>query len=176
MEGLPQAHVVTLYCKDKRKGFGFHIENHEEDSGVYKMIVSNITSGGAADTSGQLQVGDWILSVDGTSTLGYAVEKVYKLFNVFINNIIALSVPRLLQASDLIQQGVSRGQVNLLIASRELLSPLSQQFWSGHMRLGVWGGEMLESADHEERDSGNMMKDTSKGALLKNKKMIRTSE
>ena len=70
--------MVTLYCKDKSKGFGFHIENHEElDSGVYKMIVSNITKGGAADASGQLKVGDWILSVDGTSTLGCAVEKVY---------------------------------------------------------------------------------------------------
>ena len=69
--------MVTLHCKDNKKGFGFHIENREEDSGVYKMIVSNITRGGAADTSGQLQVGDWILSVDGISTLGYAVEKVY---------------------------------------------------------------------------------------------------
>ena len=77
LEGLPQAQMVTLYCEDKMKGFGFQIENHEElDSGVYKMIVSNITRGGAADTSGQLQVGDWILSVDGTSTLGCAVQKV----------------------------------------------------------------------------------------------------
>ena len=77
LEGLPQAQVITLYCEDKMKGFGFQIENHEElDSGVYKMIVSNITRGGAADTSGQLQVGDWILSVDGTSTLGCAVQKV----------------------------------------------------------------------------------------------------
>ena len=40
------------------------------------MVVSNITRGGVADTSGQLKVGDQILSVDGTSTLGYAVEKV----------------------------------------------------------------------------------------------------
>ena len=70
--------MVTLYCKDEGKGFGFHIENHEElDSGVYRMIVSNIIRGGAADTSGQLKVGDWILSVDGTSTLGCAVEEVY---------------------------------------------------------------------------------------------------
>ena len=77
LEGLPQAKVVTLYCEDKMKGFGFQIENRKElDSEVYKVIVSNITRGGAADTSGQLLVGDWILSVGGTSTLGYAVQKV----------------------------------------------------------------------------------------------------
>ena len=41
------------------------------------MVVSNITRGGVADTSGELKVGDQILTVDGTNTLGYAVEKVY---------------------------------------------------------------------------------------------------
>ena len=76
LEGLPQVQAITLYCKDKRKGFGFQIEKHEEASGTYTVVVSNITRGGVADTSGQLKVGDQILSVDGTKTLGYAVEKV----------------------------------------------------------------------------------------------------
>ena len=76
LEGLPQVQAVTLYCKDKRKGFGFQIEKCEEASGTYTVVVSNITRGGVADTSGQLKVGDQILSVDGTKTLGYAVEKV----------------------------------------------------------------------------------------------------
>ncbi len=73
--------AITLYCKDKRKGLGFQIEkHHEEASGTYTVVVSNITRGGVADTSGQLKVGDQILSVDGTKTLGYAVEKVWKCF------------------------------------------------------------------------------------------------
>ena len=82
LEGLPQVQAVTLYCKDKRKGFGFQIEKHEEASGTYTVVVSNITRGGVADTSGQLKVGDQILSVDGTKTLGYAVEKVWKRSDV----------------------------------------------------------------------------------------------
>ena len=68
--------AVTLHCKDKKKGFGFTIEKHEEGSGTLTVIVSSIARGGVADTSGQLKVGDQILSVDGTNTLGYAVEKV----------------------------------------------------------------------------------------------------
>ena len=60
--------------------------------------------------------------------------------------------------------------MNLLIASREYLSPLSQQFRTdGHMGLEVWGGEeMLESTGR-----GEEKKDIPGGILLKNKKMMR---
>ena len=41
--------------------------------------MSSIARGGVADLSGQLKVGDQIVSVDGTKTLGYGVEKVYNM-------------------------------------------------------------------------------------------------
>ena len=82
--------MVSLHCKDKSKGFGFQIENYEESSGTYKVVVSNLTRGGVADTSGQLKVGDWILSVNGISTLGYAVEKVYNYGCMWITHFAVL--------------------------------------------------------------------------------------
>ena len=69
--------AITLHCRDKKKGFGFNIEKSEEGSGTYAVVVSSIARGGVTDISGQLKVGDQILSVDGTKTLGYAVEKVH---------------------------------------------------------------------------------------------------
>jgi hypothetical protein len=61
--------------------------------------------------------------------------------------------------------------VNLLIASRDYLSPLSPQFRNGYVGLGTaWGGEeMLEStaAGHGEGDGKT---DIPEGILLKNKK------
>ena len=61
--------------------------------------------------------------------------------------------------------------MNLLIASREYLSPLSPQFNTG---LGVWGGEeMLESTGCGEGNSRNRKKDIPEGILLKNKKVMR---
>ena len=77
------------------------------------------------------------------------------------------------QASDLIQQGVYEGEVNLLIASMGHLSP---QFRSDHMGLAEWRGEeVLESTGHREGDSRNMIKDIPEGILLKKKKKMRMS-
>ena len=64
--------------------------------------------------------------------------------------------------------------MNLLIASRDSLSPPSPQsnFRNGYVGLGtVWGGEkILESTGHGEGDSRNRKKDIPEGILLKNKK------
>ena len=62
--------------------------------------------------------------------------------------------------------------MNLLIAPRDYLSPLSPQFRNGYVGLGtVWGGEeMLESTGRGEGDSRNRKKDIPEGILLKNKK------
>ena len=86
LEGLPLVQAITLHCRDKRKGFGFQIEKYKEDSRTYMVIVSNITRGGVADTSGQLKVGDQILSVDGTNTLSCAMEKVLTNIHFKANN------------------------------------------------------------------------------------------
>ena len=75
LDGLAQVRAVTLYTDDK-KSLGFNIEKGELVGGAPSVLISSISSGGPADLTNSLQVGDQILSVDGQKILGYAYEKV----------------------------------------------------------------------------------------------------
>ncbi len=68
---------MTL-IKEGKKGFGFTIERGEVNQGSAAVLVATITRGGPAESSGKLEIGDQILTVDGQKILGYAYEKVWK--------------------------------------------------------------------------------------------------